>query len=47
MYLLRLRPELQINEIAKEAGFESNAHFSRFFKKHVGKTPLQYRKANG
>ncbi|RPA57273.1 AraC family transcriptional regulator [Aerococcus agrisoli] len=47
MYLLRLRQELQINKIAKEAGFESNAHFSRFFKKHVGQTPLQYRKANG
>lgn len=45
MFSLRLRTDLQINEIAKDAGFESNAHFSRFFKKHVGKTPVQYRKS--
>lgn len=45
MFQLRLRKDLQINEIAKESGFESNAHFSRFFKKHVGQTPIQYRKS--
>lgn len=45
MFSLRLRPDLQVNEVAKDAGFESNAHFSRFFKKHVGKTPVQYRKS--
>ena len=45
MFSLRLRPDLKVNEIAKDAGFESNAHFSRFFKKHVGQTPVQYRKS--
>lgn len=45
MFLLRLRTDLLVNEIAKETGFESNAHFSRFFKKHIGLTPVQYRKS--
>lgn len=35
-----------IKEIAFESGFESDAHFSRYFKQHVGMTPSQYRKNN-
>ncbi|UUX34411.1 AraC family transcriptional regulator [Fundicoccus culcitae] len=33
-----------IKDIAYENGFESDAHFSRFFKKFVGVTPSQFRK---
>ncbi|MDG1477149.1 MAG: helix-turn-helix domain-containing protein, partial [Vicingaceae bacterium] len=33
-----------IKEISFELGFEDPSYFSRFFKKHVGVTPVQYRK---
>jgi len=32
-----------INEIAYDLGFQYSQHFSRFFKKKVGCTPLEYR----
>lgn len=32
-----------IKEISFELGFEDPSYFSRFFKKHVGLTPVQYR----
>lgn len=35
-----------IKEVAYENGFESDAHFSRYFKKNVNMTPSQYRKYN-
>ena len=35
-----------IKEVAFENGFESDAHFSRYFKKNVNMTPSQYRKYN-
>lgn len=35
---------LNIKEIAAELGFEDVSYFSRFFKKHSGTTPLEYRK---
>lgn len=34
----------RIKEIATECGFESDAHFNRFFKKKTGLTPRQYQK---
>lgn len=34
-----------IKAIAFENGFESDAHFSRFFKKNFGQTPNRYRKS--
>ncbi|WP_373808001.1 helix-turn-helix domain-containing protein, partial [Jeotgalibaca porci] len=34
-----------IKEIAYEHGFESDAHFSRFFKKNFGQTPNRFRKS--
>lgn len=43
---LILRSSLSISEVASLSGFESNAHFSRFFKKHAGVSPLQFRKQN-
>jgi len=38
--------EKNINEIAFELGFKYPQHFSRFFKKTIGKTPGEYRNAN-
>jgi len=34
-----------INEIALELGFNSLSHFSGFFKKETGTTPMEYRKS--
>lgn len=42
-YLLTLYPNLSVKEVSEQCGFESNAHFSRFFKKHTGMAPLNYR----
>jgi AraC family transcriptional activator of pobA len=33
-------------EIAYELGFEDANHFSKFFKKHTGQTPTDFKKAN-
>lgn len=35
--------DLHIREIAYELGFEDHTHFSRFFMKHTGTTPLLFR----
>lgn len=35
-----------LKEIALECGFESDAHFNRFFKKKTGLTPRQYRRSS-
>lgn len=35
-----------IKEVSQLCGFESDAHFSRYFKQNVGMTPSQYRKYN-
>ncbi|PKZ23104.1 AraC family transcriptional regulator [Aerococcus sanguinicola] len=45
-YHLMMSDDLSIQEIALANGFESNAHFSRYFKQSVGVTPSQFRKAN-
>jgi AraC-like DNA-binding protein len=34
---------LSVKEIAYELGFQSASHFFRFFKRHAGNSPLQYR----
>lgn len=36
--------EKNIKEIAFDLGFEDPAYFTRFFKKHTGLTPMQFRK---
>ena len=43
-YLLEMKPELSLEEIFTSTGFESAAHFSRFFKEKMGVTPTSYRK---
>ncbi|MEW9053903.1 MAG: AraC family transcriptional regulator [Neobacillus sp.] len=43
-YLLEMEPDQKLTEVSRTAGFESVAHFSRFFKEKVGMTPSQYRK---
>ena len=37
--------ELTVSQVAYELGFQYSQHFSRFFKKGVGCTPLEYRRA--
>lgn len=41
---LEMYPDRTLMEVATESGFESQAHFSRFFKQRVGLTPSEYRK---
>jgi AraC-like DNA-binding protein len=43
-YLLEMEPDQTLTEVSRATGFESVAHFSRFFKEKVGVTPSQYRK---
>ncbi|MEH7276558.1 AraC family transcriptional regulator [Neobacillus vireti] len=43
-YLLEMEPDLSIAEVSSSSGFESLAHFSRYFKEKVGLTPSKYRK---
>ncbi len=43
---LLANPELKISEIAFSCGFESLSNFNTCFKKHLGVTPSEYRKAH-
>lgn len=40
---LLARPEIKIHEIAIAVGFGNAGYFTRFFKKHTGSTPQDYR----
>ncbi|MGK9117976.1 AraC family transcriptional regulator [Olivibacter jilunii] len=40
------RSTISIKEITYKLGFSETAHFSNFFKKHTGTSPVQYRKAH-
>ena len=42
-YLL-FQTSLSVSEIAMQVGHEDHSYFSRFFKKHEGISPIQYRK---
>lgn len=44
LHLASIYPDKSIKELSFQCGFESEAHFSRFFKKHVGLSPREYRK---
>jgi AraC-like DNA-binding protein len=39
--------KLNVKEISNQLNFDSVAYFSRFFKKQVGQTPLDYRHSSG
>jgi AraC-like DNA-binding protein len=43
-YLLEMKPDQTMEDIFLSTGFESAAHFSRFFKERIGMTPTSYRK---
>lgn len=43
-FLLEMKPDKKVKEIAKACGFNSDAHFSRFFRKEIGMTALEYRR---
>jgi AraC family transcriptional regulator len=43
--LLRGRDGLPLADVAVEAGFSSQSHFTRHFKRFVGTTPRQFRSA--
>jgi len=43
-YLLEAKPDQSLEEIFTSTGFDSGAHFSRFFKEKMGMTPTSYRK---
>lgn len=43
-YLLEMEPGQTLTEVSQATGFESVAHFSRYFKEKVGITPSSYRK---
>ncbi|MGG9963188.1 helix-turn-helix domain-containing protein [Ferruginibacter sp. SUN106] len=42
--VLMQKSNMAISEIASEIGFEDISYFGRFFKKHTGSTPTEYRK---
>ncbi|WP_455661068.1 AraC family transcriptional regulator [Pradoshia sp.] len=46
-YLLEVKLDQSLEEIFLSTGFESAAHFSRFFKERIGMTPTSYRKMKG
>jgi AraC-like DNA-binding protein len=42
---LLLNPNARVSEIVFEVGFQSITHFNRIFKRHVGKSPSEYRQS--
>ena len=40
---LLLNPNARVSEIVYDVGFQSITHFNRIFKRHVGKSPTEYR----
>lgn len=42
-YLLEMEPQTSIKDVAHKSGFESAAHFSRYFRDKVGMTAKEYR----
>lgn len=44
LHLMKMYPNATIKDLCNPCGFESEAHFSRFFKKNLGQSPSAYRK---
>lgn len=45
MHMVAAFPDLKNLEICYRCGFKNESHFSRYFKKHVGVTPSEFRKS--
>ena len=45
--VLMQKKTMSVSEIAFETGFEDVSYFGRFFKKHTGFAPTEYRKMIG
>lgn len=43
--VLMQKSNMSVSEIAFDIGFEDVSYFARFFKKHTGFAPTQYRKS--
>lgn len=43
---LLLYTDFTVGEIAEKVDFKDNSHFSKYFKRYVGTTPLEFRKDN-
>lgn len=43
--ILLRKPDSSVNQVADELGFSDQSAFGKFFKKHTGKSPLEYQKA--
>lgn len=43
-YLLEVEPSTPLKDIARKSGFESAAHFSRYFRNQMGMTASDYRR---
>ncbi|KAA9023905.1 AraC family transcriptional regulator [Niallia endozanthoxylica] len=44
LHLMKMYPNVSIKDLSNQCGFESEAHFSRFFKKNLGQSPSVFRK---
>lgn len=44
--MLQHNPELSIRQIGEITGYHDQGYFSRIFKKHTGKSPIEYRGGN-
>ena len=42
---LLIHTELSIKEIAYDLGFEEPTNFIKYFRKHTGKTPIEFRES--
>ena len=42
--LLELRPDMSVSEVSSACGFSCETYFFPFFRKNIGKTPIEYRK---
>ena len=40
------KPELSIQQVADQLGFSDASTFGKFFRRHTGKTPTEYRNEN-
>lgn len=43
---LLLYTDLTVAEVSTKLNFKDNSHFSKYFKRHVGKTPIEFRNEN-